>query len=153
MRAAFLKITGRYDGVIAEPKAEAKATHQKDRIEQQRLIDQHLTARQALDRDFGQDKRLDHVGNDPRQKLELQTKPTGLSKDLLLAQPDLILAELSKTKADFTRTDVLRGLADHINDPATLSKTADKALTSREAVKLPGHGSAVTGQRYTTLNY
>ncbi|MEL6467981.1 MAG: AAA family ATPase, partial [Pseudomonadota bacterium] len=76
-----------------------------------------------------------------------------LSKDRLLAKPDLILAELSKTKADFTRTDVMRGLAGYLDDPATLSKTADQALASPDAVKLPRDSGAAKAPLYTTLDY
>ncbi|MEO0379299.1 MAG: AAA family ATPase [Pseudomonadota bacterium] len=153
LRAAFLKMTGRYASVVAEREAAAKAAQVQDRAEQQRLIDQHLAARRALDRDLGLTKSVDHAGRDPRQRLEIRRDPTGLSKDSLLAQPDLILAELSKTKADFTRTDVMRGLAGYMDDPATLSKTADQALASPDAVKLPGDAAAATGPRYTTLDY
>ena len=153
LRAAFLKVTGRYADVIAEREAAAKLAQQQDRAEQQRLIDRHLAARRALDRDLGPDKSVDHTARDPRQRLEIQPEPTGLNKNRLLAKPDLILAELSKTKADFTRTDVLRGLADHIGDPATLSKTADRALASSQAVRLPGDGGSSKAQRYTTLDY
>lgn len=153
VRAAFLKVTGRYTRVMAEREEAAKAAQQQDRAEQQRLIDQHLAARRALDRDLGLHRAFDHVARDPRQRLEIRPEPTGLSKDRLLAQPHLILAELSKTKADFTRTDVLRGLAGFFDDQAILSKTTDQALASPDAVKLPGDRSAATRTRYTTRDY
>ena len=61
----------------------------------------------------------------------------------------MILAELSKTKAAFTRTDTLRALSKFFDDHTVLRRTADAALSSTEAVKLPSDST----DYYTTRNY
>lgn len=144
-------MTGQYATHIAKCDAAAKAAKAQDRAEQQDLIDRHLAERRVLDRDLGLAQAFGREAQvDARQRLELPATPTSLSKDKLLADPVLILEEMSKTKASFTRTDVLRNLANWIDDPSTLAKTADVALSSSEAVKLPGDDGT---KRYTTLDY
>ncbi|MEM8974957.1 MAG: AAA family ATPase [Pseudomonadota bacterium] len=151
LRAVFLRLTGQYADQVAACDAAARKAKHLDHAEQQRLIDRHLAERRTLDRDLGLTKAFGREAQaDPRQRLELPETLSGLSKDKLLATPGLILEEMSKTEASFTRTDVLRALASWIDDPSTLAKTADAALSSPSAVKLPGGDKAT---RYTTLDY
>ncbi|MEM9205802.1 MAG: AAA family ATPase, partial [Pseudomonadota bacterium] len=151
LRAVFLRMTGQYANHVAACDAAAREAKHLDRAEQQRLIDRHLSERRTLDRDLGLTKAFGREAQvDPRQRLELPETPSGLSKDKLLATPGLILEEISKTEASFTRTEVLRALATWIDDPSMLAKTADEALSSPSAAKLPGDDKAT---RYTTLDY
>ncbi|MEM9030141.1 MAG: AAA family ATPase [Pseudomonadota bacterium] len=142
VRLAFLRMTGRAAKIEAESKAAAHAAEQRDREEQQLLIDRHLAERRALDQ-------AQAPKRDPRQKLVVSQDKGAFTARELERDPSLTLTELSKTKAQFTRTDVLRTLAKRIDDPKHLSALADRALTSPEAVRL----SSDRVSRYTTQDY
>ncbi|WP_298974331.1 AAA family ATPase [uncultured Roseobacter sp.] len=93
------------------------------------MIDRYLAERRQLDR-------VHAPKYDPRQKLINAPDKGTFTARQLERDPSLALSDLSKTKATFTRTDVLRTLAKRINDPKRLSGLADRALASREAVCL-----------------
>lgn len=130
---------------MAEAEAAAPIAEIRDRKEQQALNDAHLAERRALDREFGP-----QVGRRvPRQKLVEPQEDHPLSRRQIEQNPALVLAELSKTKAAFKRVDVLRELAKRIDDPQRLTKLADQALQSHQAVRL----SSDRIPHYTTRDY
>lgn len=150
LRVAFLKITGRHRAFVescAQETAQANASAQADR---QRLIERHLAERRAFERAHAPSRGAAHLPQgDTRQRLELQDAPTELSAAVLRAQPALILDELSKTKAAFTRTDTLRALSRFFDAPASLRAQADAALSSPRAVRLPSDRTRF----YTTRDF
>nr|MBC6965316.1 hypothetical protein [Roseobacter litoralis] len=141
LQIAFMKMTGRFDAHVDRCARQAAATQAAAQLAQQDLIDRHLTERRAL---------MPAPAHKPtQQRLEIKAEPTGLTRERLIAHPTLILDELSKTRAAFTRTDTLRALSQWIDDPQTLSKLADGALKSSEAVRLSSDKHPV----YTTIDY
>lgn len=153
IRAAFLKVTGRYEALRREAEIAAERLRQQDRTEQQALIDAHLAERRALKRDperaSTREAFDDAASIDPRQPLILPGDDLALSRDQLVRDPARILAHLSHTNAEFTRTDVLRALAKRIEDPLALKAAADRALASSELIRLSGGASP----RFTTRDY
>ncbi|GLQ25938.1 hypothetical protein [Sulfitobacter pacificus] len=71
------------------------------------------------------------------------------TRDQLKARPVLILAHISDKQAGFTRTDILRGLANHISDPLELRTASDQVMASSELVQI----SKGTRTQYTTREY
>ncbi|MEP5732343.1 MAG: AAA family ATPase [Sulfitobacter sp.] len=150
LRLAFLKVTGRYKSTVdrlAKENARADVAAQTAR---QNLINCHLAERRALERDIGiSDAFRLKSRRDQTQRLEIPAEKTELSAERLREDPALILEELSKTRASFTRRETLRELSRWIKDHKELPKIADAALSHETAVKLPSD----TGARYTTLEY
>lgn len=151
--ALFSKMTGRYQSLVKDFDAEAKAASTRDRKEQQELVDRHLEERRELIRE-ARAKGLTEafrsaVSKDPRQGLELPQDDLQFTKKALLRDPALILGHISKTKAAFERTDILRELAKKIGDPLELSRLADQALRSSQVVKLDDRKTP----RFTTRDY
>ncbi|MEM7720740.1 MAG: AAA family ATPase [Pseudomonadota bacterium] len=145
IRATFLKVTGRWQKIVAEAEAAARAAQQRVRQEQQALIDRHLAERRRLDQQF----QTKAPQEDPRQKLVVAKDDASFTAQELERAPSLALAHLSRTKASFTRTDVLKTIATRIDDPQTLKGIADAALQSKDAVRLSSDGAP----RYTTQDY
>ncbi|MEJ8476705.1 AAA family ATPase [Roseibium algae] len=142
LRAAFLRMTGRYQTFVKDAEAAAKAAETRDRAEQQKLIETHLAERRALARELkrGNSGKLTRkrAVPDPRQKLETPPDQKLFSKAELLRNPALILDEVSKLNARFDRTDILRALARYLDDPLVLSKAAETALKSPQLVRVEG---------------
>ena len=120
LRAVFLKMTGQYQKLVAQAEAEAKAALECDRAEQQRLIERHLSERRELERTARQHG-VSISKRDPQLALELPRDDLPFTKAQLERNPALVLDQISKTKAQFGRTDVLRELAKRIDDPMALS--------------------------------
>lgn len=150
LRAAFLKMTGRYERLVAQRAAERDNMRAEAAQSRQSLIDRHLAERRALERSqklsqgFAQKAR-----RDPMQSLTRQKEELGLSVDQLRASPELVIERISYTKASFTRADTLRELARWILDPSELSGLADKALRSDQVVRLSDDRTV----RCTTRDY
>ncbi len=140
LKSIFLRINGGYQELLRECKAGVQKLQQRERDEQQRLIDKHLVERRVLEREARQTDLSKEfktsLGQDPRQTLVLPPDDLSLTRDQLLRNPALILSHISKTKHKFDRVDVLRELAKRIDDPFALKDAADKALKSPELVRL-----------------
>ena len=150
LRKAFLWVTGQHEAFIARCEEEARLSKARDAAERQTMIDRHIAARRAFERDIGLSS-LHHAATRPdaRQRLTDQDQRDGPSKAEVLANPACVLEKISHHKADFSRADVMRALADHIDDPAALSKATTTALSSDHLVKLPSDGVP----RYTTRDF
>ncbi|MEP0963373.1 MAG: hypothetical protein ABJQ70_14135 [Roseobacter sp.] len=125
---------------------DAKAAEQKDRAAQQALVIKHLAERQALLRD-GQNQGLSvafhtKARTDPRQSLVLQDDGLPYSKAQLVKSPELVRDHISQTRASFKWVEVLRALAQKIDDPMVLQQAPDRAMTSSQPVCLPDDGTA-----------
>lgn len=159
MKAVWLKLTGQYDRILRDFDLQAQASATRDRTQTQALIDRHLSERRAFERDrnrvylqqileqeFASRQRTRaKYPADPMQPLRLPPDPAPFTVASLLAKPDLILEHLSEKHASFARNDILRALAELIDDPLTLRVTSERALASPELVKLDN-----IPQRFTT---
>ena len=151
LRGLFLRLSGQRDRLIADAEAQAKAARDTYLAEQQALIDRHLAERRALDRDA---QHLDLAPvftktTDPRQRLDDRREQLPLSKAQVQRDPALVLDFISQTKAEFSRADVLRALATHIDKPSELQTASATALKSPELVKLQDGARP----RFTTRDY
>lgn len=160
LKAIFLKISGRYKELVQEFEAEVHVLKQKEKEEQQALIDRHLDERRALERetrlhgpaeDFHATLRST-FGNDSNQTLELPADDLPFTRYQLLHDPALVLNHISKTKAKFERIDVLNALAKRIDDPFVLKDVVDKALQSPQLIRLDEKRDGST-PCFTTQDY
>lgn len=154
LKATWARLTGQYQRLIQELAGEAQAATARDRAEMQALVDRHLAERRALDRElaFLQAKhaleqelhdrsaasRVLVYRPDPRQPLILPRDDVPFTPSQLRRQPELILDHICDKKARFSHTDVLRALAEFIDDPMALRTTSDRAMASPELVRVDG---------------
>lgn len=154
LKATFLHITGRYRAAVRAAEARAASLQQQDLAEQQAMITRHLTERRKLDHATHAARVTEtfqrYAAPDPRQALHMSPDATALTRDRVRRHPDRILEVLSKTRAAFTRSDVLRALAKHIDDPPELGRLADNVLKSPDLVRLEDEGRSPV---YTTRDY
>ncbi|MEM9764476.1 MAG: AAA family ATPase [Pseudomonadota bacterium] len=152
LKSAFLKVTGGYDAWRRRAEAETAQAQKRNRDEQQRLIETHLAERRALDQDRPRadlsETARERFAPDPRQALVPRPDEVSFTRDQLLRDPAVILDAISKTKAAFTRTDVLRALAKHIDDPLELQTAAERALTSPDLIRIAEHQDLFTTRSY-----
>jgi Ti-type conjugative transfer relaxase TraA len=152
LKATWARVTGKDQRLCQELANEAQNSAARERLEMQALIDRHLAERRAMDRDLtfldaqqaleqelhdraaAQYSPVYHL--DPRQPLVLPREDALFTPNQLKSQPDLILAHISDKQARFTRTDILRGLAEFIDDPLDLRVASDRALLSPELVRV-----------------
>ncbi|MEO0682953.1 MAG: AAA family ATPase, partial [Pseudomonadota bacterium] len=139
LRAVFALFGSGRRAAIKAAEADVLAAEKRDRAEQQRLIETHLSERRALVRDAtraGVARAFEDAGRpDARQTLRLKPDDGSLTKAQLLEDPALVVAHLSKTKARFTRADLLRELAGYVDDPLWLSGAVETALASPNVVR------------------
>lgn len=164
-RAIWAKLTGAWQRQIDELEKRAKAADSHDRAETQALIERHLNERRTLDRelDFLRAKQalkteLDELCSvskdkvyrtDPRQPLVLPPEVIPFTGAQLKRQPDLILDYISDKQAEFSRNDILRGLAKFIDEPMALRAASDQALASSKLVAVEKDGKT----SFTTRDY
>lgn len=154
LRGLWSRATGQHKARRAQLEEEKRLSDLHDRAAQHTLVRKHLAERQALTRE-GQNRGLSSAFQgqkraDPKQTLVLRDDGLPQSKEALLKRPDLVLEHISQTKAAFKRVDVLRALAQKIDDPLTLQQAADRAMTSPQLVTLGRDGTA---QVVTTKDY
>jgi Ti-type conjugative transfer relaxase TraA len=140
LKAMFWRVTGKFLDAQRQFEQEAARAKERDRAEQQQLIERHIAERRALDREtqrVGLAKPFqDALGRDPRQTLELPADDLSFTKTQLQNDPALILSHISHTKARFNRADILRGLAKRIDDPRALTQAANTAVQSPELIAI-----------------
>mgnify|MGYP001795570829 CR=1 FL=1 len=153
LKAAFLRVTGRYHAVMREAEALASAARDRDQEEQQALIARHLVERREHSRDLAKAgvRPWFNASTEDGSIQPLLSPPDdlALTKSELLRDPARILAHVSKTKARFTRADVLRELVKRIDDPIALRDSADRAMRSPELIRLSDGPDA----DYTTQDF
>lgn len=139
----------------------------RDRADMKVLIDRHLAERRALDRelaflqaqyDLEQDlhersakSRGPVYQPDPRQPLVLPREDVPFTPEQLKRQPSLILCHISDNQAHFTRTNILRRLAEFIDDPLDLRAASDRTMLSPELVRVDGAVNALAVQKSCLL--
>ena len=164
LKAAWAKMTGAYQRFCAENETQINDAMQRDRREQQDLIQRHLKARRALQHEFEQleyhrelnaksaqrdiGARLPDVEfapeqvplrpeYDPAQPLIIQPDEDTLSiAEKVARDPAHILEVIADKKEAFTRADILRALVEYIPDPAKLRIAADAALRSPDLIEV-----------------
>lgn len=153
LKAAWGRLTGSYKEHVEKLVREAEQRNAQEITELQSLVEKHLAERQKLDREW-EFVRAHHsfkaeflqsistssnprYAPDPRQPLVLPREQLPFTASQLKLNPALILNHISDKKASFSRNDIMRGLADFLDDPIELRTAADRALASPELVALP----------------
>ncbi|MGH1464114.1 MAG: AAA family ATPase [Cognatishimia sp.] len=157
LKAAWMRITGQYQALIAKLAEDARSAEAFDRNEHQTLITRHLAERKELDRIQTQPDILagltltfDEASHpDPRQKLVLPPDDIPFTNIQLTKNPSLILDHVSYKQARFDRADVLRELAKRIQDPVALREAADVAMQSSDLIRLNNNDTT----DFTTKDY
>jgi len=152
LKAAWARVTGRYQSLVDDIAQKAKTSELRDQQEQQDLINRHMAERHALNRELSQPNLLKELSAsfetatrpDPRQKLILPSDDIPFTRDQLTADPALILDHISHKKARFTRTDVLRELSKRIPDPIALHSAAITTMASTDLIQLGNNGGVTT---------
>lgn len=158
LKAAWSRLTGAYDRLVERLAEETRARQVRDRLETQALVERHLAERRGLDQELEflraqyaladellHDRapaRYEAYRPDPRQPLITPREDVPFTPTQLKRQPDLILGHISDKKASFSRDDIVRGLAEFIDDPLDLRVAVDRALASRDLVRLDGTSDA-----------
>lgn len=152
LKATWARLTGQYQRLCQELAGEAQTSASRDRAQMQALVERHLAERRALEREaeflqaqLGLEQELRRKSAvsqgtvfhpDPRQPLVLPPDDVPFTPSQLRRQPDLILDHISDKQARFSRTDILRGLAEFIDEPMVLRAAADKVMASPELVRI-----------------
>ncbi len=147
VRAAWLKLSGRYQAIQRDIELQASKCDARDRAEYQSLIESQLQRRRELqaeivrlDHDL-QDAETDKVArrlkSDPAQRLILPLDPEVLSnKAKVRRDPTYILKIITDKKETFSRPDVARGLAEYIDDAGTLTAAVDRVMRAPALVEV-----------------
>jgi len=177
LKATWAKMTGAYQRLSANNEAQINEAMQRDRREQQDLIQRHLKAHHALQHEFEQFEYHHELNAKSAQReigarladVEFVPEPVPLrpeydSAQPLIIQPDedtLSIAEkvardpthilevISDKKETFTRTDILRALAQYVPDHTKLSIASDAAMRSPDLVEV----KAGPKPRYSTQDF
>ncbi len=168
LKAVWVQLAGNYKSLVDELALVEQACEARDHLETEALIERHLAERQMLNRELAhleaqqalKQEFLDSsrpppqqiYSPDPRQPLVLPRDDIPFTPDQLRRQPDLILEHISDKKARFSRTDILRGLAEFIDDPLELRIASDRALATRELVRVAdGNKDEFTTREFLTV--
>lgn len=155
IKAVWAKLSGHYQTLRQEIEAEAFACDLRDQAEAQKLIERQLNERQILQhdirilrhhqsialaklyRDTGTLLRSDDLAVDPRQYFVPPEEWDIIwSAEQIRSVPERILDVVTDKDATFSRNDIVRKLAEYIDDPAKLRIACDDVLASSELVKL-----------------
>lgn len=148
LRAAWFKLSGRYQGILKEIEADATRAQRRDRDEYQVLVESQLIERRALqgdmdrlrrklsDKDDQPDFVLRLLESDPAQALVIPPDPEILSiREKVQNNPAHILEVITGKREEFSRPDIVRALAEHIDDPLTLGHAVDNVMRSPDLVE------------------
>ncbi len=154
LKAIWFKLSGRYETMIRDNELAAKACGQRDRAEYQTLIEVQLKERRILQSEFRQLEleaqtfsSIQALQSDPSQTLVLPPDPEASNtKAKVQDDASYILTVITDKKESFTRSDVVRGLAEYIDDPLALGTAVDTVMRSDELVEIQSKPL----QRYST---
>lgn len=142
LRAAWHKLSGRYAAIIKDNELDAERCKIRDRAEYQSLIELQLQERRILQAELEQlhqeyDIASRSLETDPAQELIIPLDPEAFSiKAKVRKDPSHILKVITDTDEDFTRPDVVRGLAEYFADPLELSNAVDIAMRSNDLIEI-----------------
>ena len=177
LKATWATMTGAYQRLCEDNEAQIIKDSQRDRREQQALIQRHLKARRSLQHEFEQleyhrelnakstqreiGARLPDVEftpepvplrpeYDPAQPLIIQPDEDTLSIAAGVARdPAHILEVIADKKEAFTRADILRALVQYVPNPTKLRIAADTALRSPDLIEVKSGSEP----RYSTQEF
>ena len=146
LKAIWARMSGQYQRIVEALAEEAVACDRRDALERQTLIDRHLSERRALEQNAQEpdlSRKLSELFEfalkpDRRQQLVLPPEQVGFTRDQLVKRPDLIFDHLSHKRGRFSELDIKRALAEFIDDPLVLRPAIDKALTSKDLLRIEG---------------
>ena len=155
LKAVWLRLSGNYQELISNIEAEAKQCQKRDRCEWQALIDAQVQENRELQKqiysirdqlhqipaDTGLARSIE-LNLDPTQTLIIPPDPEALTvKAKVQNDPDHVLKVLTNTKEFFTRNDIVRKLADYIDDPLKLGPAVDVVMRSDELCEIEDVGT------------
>jgi Ti-type conjugative transfer relaxase TraA len=153
LKAAWFKLSGRYETLCVTLEADALRCKTHDRAEYQALIKQQLSARRRIQTELEQlQSEFDIVSkllkSDPAQNLVIPPDPEASTiKAKVRRDPAHILKVITDKNETFTRSDIVRGLAEHFTDPLSLGSAVKKAMQSNALIEV----QPKPNQRYSTL--
>ena len=146
LKAVWLRLSGQHQELIVNIEAEAKQCQKRDRAEWQALIDTQVQENRELQRQISRMRDQLHqihadtglprsfeLNLDPTQTLIIPPDPEALTiKAQVQNDPVHVLKILTDTKEFFSRNDIVRKLADYIDDPLKLGPAVDLVMRSDE---------------------
>lgn len=154
VKSIWSRLAGNYQSLRDKLENQARTCDLRDQTEHQKLIEGQLSERRTLQhefrllrhhqsialaklyRDTGQLLRNEDIAADPRQYLiPLDEREIIWTADKIKESPPRILDVITDKEAQFSRNDILRKLADYIDDAADLRVALDQVLVSNELVK------------------
>lgn len=158
VKALWTRLSGKYEILRADHEQTTHADKARDQSEMQSLIETQLIERQALETELHTLKKQhilylatwQHVNEadfnytglaedllaDPRQTLVLPDEQALYTVRQVRHSPVKILDIITEKKAEFTRNDILRGLANYIDDPLALRAAGEEVLRSKKLVTI-----------------
>ena len=142
LRAAWHKLSGRYESIIKGNELDAERCKTRDRAEYQSLIELQLQERRILQAELELLQReyeilTEPLETDPAQELVIPPDPEAFSiKAKVRKDPSYILNVITDKHEDFTRPDVVRALAEHFSDPLKLGNAVDIAMRSNDLIEI-----------------
>ena len=176
LKASWAKLTGTYQAILKQNVTETQQVNLRDRAEFQLLVVRQLKERRVLEHEMIKARHFhemqlaalrrdipspfpDASGDIPdNAAFSLKADPAQPFVDPLDPEartiaarvkrnPAYIVPLISDKKEIFTRSDIIRALAQHIDDPLALGRAADTALQSDELLEVPSKNST---PRYST---
>lgn len=176
LKASWARLTGTFQAILKQNAAETEQAKVRDRAECQLLVVRQLKERRVLEHEVTKARYfhemqlkalrrdipppfpdvsgdiLDNAASslkvDPAQPFVDPPDPEALTIAARVKRnPAYILTRISDKKEVFTRSDIIRALAQYIDDPLALSRAADTVLQSNELLEVPSKTSV---RRYST---
>lgn len=146
LKTVWLRLSGQHQELIVNIEAEAKQCQKRDRAEWQALIDAQAQENRELQNQISGVRnqlyqipadtglaRSFELNLDPTQTLIIPPDPEALTvKAKVQNDPIHVLKVLTDTKEFFSRNDIVRKLADYIDDPLKLGSTVSVVMRSNE---------------------
>lgn len=146
LKAVWSRLSGNYQELISNIEAEAKQCQKRDRCEWQTLIDAQVQENRELQKQISDTRDQLHqvhtdtgslrsfeLNLDPTQTLIIQPDPEASTvKAKVQNDPVHVLKVLTDTKEFFSRNDIVRKLADYIDDPLKLGTAVNVVMRSDE---------------------
>lgn len=150
LKAVWSRLSGKYQELISSIEAEAKQCHRRDRAEWQALIDAQVQENRNLQKQISSMRDQFHevqvdtglprsfeLNLDPTQTLIIPPDPEALTvKAKVQNDPIHVLNVLTNTKEFFSRNDIVRKLADYIDDPLKLGTAVNLVMGSDQLCKV-----------------
>ena len=146
MKAVWSRLSGNYQELISNIEAEAKQCQRRDRAERQALIDTQVQENRELQKQISSMRDQLHqmhsdsglpslfeLNLDLTQTLIIPADPEASTiKAKVQNDPIHVLKVLTDTKEFFARNNIVRKLADYIEDPLKLGPAVDVVMRSDE---------------------